>query len=531
MSRGRLKAVHVVLILAALTCFARAALMGISDPSEGRYAQIAREMVDSGDWVVPHWFGVVHLEKPPLAYWAGAAGIELFGRNQFAIRFFPVLALLLAAWLTAQTARRLLGPEAEAGAAAVVGLAPYAIMVGAALLTDGFVMLSVALFSHAVTRRFQEDDRCCLDWAAVALGIGFLAKGHAILLFTILPLAFARSGFFRELWRPRRLLILALLILPWPIAVQLRFPQFLSLHATKLVHFVATGQEHHRAPVFIYLVVLLLGLAPFGFYLPRACVRIRRPAVRYQRLVLLLPLIVLTAIPSRSWTYIFPALPAAVVLAARGRALRGETGSRGRLALLCALIAIALGLVAALVHPSSEKLRANFNFLPVACGALLCLALWLAWSRRLQALVVACGVALLIDAAVVVAAMRTEAPFHIHRRAAMEVERLSRPGHRVVLVGTGRPSIAFYLERPVVVAGVISQLENEAKRWGKSDHYLPSTELQAILQSDTTSVIVINAKDIEDLHTLAPERKPRFLDANTAVITGPVRDRQGRSPD
>ncbi|MGH7162136.1 MAG: ArnT family glycosyltransferase, partial [Planctomycetota bacterium] len=89
--------VGLVLALGAALGAARAAVVGISDPSEGRYAQIAWEMAASGDWLVPRWQRIPHLEKPPLAYWAGAAGISLLGRNELGARLVPLLALLASA--------------------------------------------------------------------------------------------------------------------------------------------------------------------------------------------------------------------------------------------------------------------------------------------------------------------------------------------------------------------------------------------------------------------------------------------------
>jgi len=522
MSRFGPRGLHLVLVLAALACLTRATLMGISDPSEGRYAEIAREMVESGDWVVPHWFGVVHLEKPPLAYWAGAAGLEIFGRNQFAIRFFPLLALLLAAWLTAKMARRLLGPEAEARAAAVVGLAPYSVMVGAALLTDVFLMLATALFAFGLLKRLEEGDRRALDWTAVALGIGFLAKGHAILLFTILPLAIARSGVFRELFRPRRLLIMALLVLPWPAAVQVRYPDFLPLQALKLFDFVATGQEHHHAPIFTYLLVLLVGLAPFSLYLVRGLRRPKGPSLRYLRLALLLPLVVLTAIPSRSWTYIFPTLPCAALFIARGwNPLRGAR-IRKPLAIVSLAAAAALVLVAVWGLPASEKLRPWFVFLPVVAGVLACIGLWLFWARRRTALVVAGGTALLVNAAVILAARTYEEPFHIHRRVAEFVREIAGEKRKVILVGTARPSIGFYLDRPVVIAGEYGRLDVEAILWGGSDRYLVGSNCKRLLRIDRSSVFVLSTRQLAEF---APERQPRLVAGKTAVVTGPASER------
>ena len=66
-------------------------------PDETRYAEIPREMIASGDWVVPHLNGVRYFEKPVLGYWAHAAALLVFGENNFAVRLPSALAVGLSA--------------------------------------------------------------------------------------------------------------------------------------------------------------------------------------------------------------------------------------------------------------------------------------------------------------------------------------------------------------------------------------------------------------------------------------------------
>src|ERR1700687_63928 len=82
------------------------------DPDEGRYAEIPREMLSGGDWVIPHLNALVYLEKPPLQYWLTALAFRSFGQNEFAAR----LCTGLAGYLTLATVfflgRKLWGIEA-----------------------------------------------------------------------------------------------------------------------------------------------------------------------------------------------------------------------------------------------------------------------------------------------------------------------------------------------------------------------------------------------------------------------------------
>src|SRR5512138_1568680 len=86
------------LILVLLTALLFAVFLGgrpLSVPDEGRYAEIPREMIATGDWVTPRLNGVKYFEKPPLVYWLTAASIRLFGLSEGAVRLVPALFALL----------------------------------------------------------------------------------------------------------------------------------------------------------------------------------------------------------------------------------------------------------------------------------------------------------------------------------------------------------------------------------------------------------------------------------------------------
>src|SRR6188472_3424009 len=78
-------------ILAAVTWFANLDVRKLQHPDEGRYAEIAREMVASGDWVTPRLNGIKYFEKPPLQYWASALSFRLFGANEYSARLYVAL--------------------------------------------------------------------------------------------------------------------------------------------------------------------------------------------------------------------------------------------------------------------------------------------------------------------------------------------------------------------------------------------------------------------------------------------------------
>ena len=70
----------------------------MATPDESRYGEVPREMLQSGDWAVPHLIGLRYFEKPPLGYWLNAISIKIFGENNFAVRLPSALAAGLSAF-------------------------------------------------------------------------------------------------------------------------------------------------------------------------------------------------------------------------------------------------------------------------------------------------------------------------------------------------------------------------------------------------------------------------------------------------
>jgi len=462
---------------------ARAALLGLADPSEARYGQICREMAEGGDWLVPTWQAIPHLEKPPLAYWVGAAGIRLLGRTELAVRLGSLLALVSTALFAAGIARRVASVEAGAPTALAMLAAPLPVAAGVACMTDPFLLFSATLFHHSVVRRLHDGSRGALVFAALALGLGLLAKGHMILLFTVVPLAFAGTGVLRELWRRPALLLLAIALplaiaAPWFVMIETRFPGFLRRQVEALGG-RAMGSGHH-SPFYLYALVLAAGLFPFVIYVPRGLAALLRarspgsgvwratpPAVRLLLLWLLVPFLVFTVTPSRLWTYILPAVPPLAIF------------SGARLARL-----------------------------PRAA----------AWTA---------GVSTVLVAAIIVGAFFREDSFQIHRSLARDVEKLSEEtGGPVVVAGAWIPSIGFYCDSPVTIAGKSGPLAREAEAWGRSPLFTPNTDLKELLASDDRSVIVLPEAVRA---SLAPQRVAVLRSDDLAVVCppghGPVRVR------
>src|SRR5580704_16848114 len=152
------------------------------EPDEGRYAEIAREMVVSGDYVTPRDDFELYFEKPPLVYWADAASIGIFGVNEFAVRLPAALFSLGQVVVTAALAEVMFGATAGFFAALVLALSPLVFGFARFATLDpalAFFMTAAlgAFYIAARARNFSGAGRLWLVACAAMLAFGTLAKG------------------------------------------------------------------------------------------------------------------------------------------------------------------------------------------------------------------------------------------------------------------------------------------------------------------------------------------------------------------
>ncbi|NSW58654.1 MAG: glycosyltransferase family 39 protein [Armatimonadetes bacterium] len=237
------------------------------DPDEGRYAEVPREMIESGDWVTPRLNYVPYFEKPPLTYWIVGASMRLFGQTELAARLAPAafgfLGMLVACWLGAVT----LGPAAARWAAAVLVTSPMFFAMARIPATD--IFLSV-LFAGALTAYWSGENGRARVWpsrvlAGLLLGLAILAKGPVALVL------FAGILGTYLLWTRRLgqglvpllsvLGMAAIVAAPWFLVVAARNPQF-NHYFFVVQHFQRFTGDHfseHRKPVYYFPALLVLG--------------------------------------------------------------------------------------------------------------------------------------------------------------------------------------------------------------------------------------------------------------------------------
>jgi 4-amino-4-deoxy-L-arabinose transferase-like glycosyltransferase len=239
------------------------------EPDEGRYAEIPREMLARGDWIVPYLQGEPYLDKPPLLYWLVMGCYRLFGIHAWAARLVPALAIHGCILLTYLFGRRLLGERAAFWGALLLSMAPGFVTMGRLLILDGLLAFCVTLSLYATFEAIR-GPRMRPSWgllAAVACGLGILAKGPVAVVLLIPPFWAYRHLAGRSCrvgWVSLLLFsgVVLAITLPWYVAICCRLPEFARyfLWQQNVVRFVAPFD--HLKPIWFYAPILLVGLLP-----------------------------------------------------------------------------------------------------------------------------------------------------------------------------------------------------------------------------------------------------------------------------
>lgn len=266
----------LALLLATTLWFTTLGTRHLLNPDEGRYAEIPREMLVSGDWVTPRLNGIKYFEKPALQYWMTAAAYQLFGQNEFAARFWAGLTGFAGVLLAGFAGARLFGRAAGIMAAAVTISSMLYLVIGHLNTLDMgvsfFLELTVCGFllgQHAAHHSAAERNWMLLAWTGAALA--FLSKGLIALALPALTLLIY-TAITRELSAWRRLHLIKglgwflLLTLPWLIAVSRANPEFLRFFFLHEQFERFLSNTHDRdGPWWYFLPIFVLGSLPWTF--------------------------------------------------------------------------------------------------------------------------------------------------------------------------------------------------------------------------------------------------------------------------
>ncbi|HEX7455232.1 MAG TPA: glycosyltransferase family 39 protein [Gallionella sp.] len=262
-----------LLIVVAVIWFANLEYRTLIKPDEGRYAEIPREMVISGDWVTPRLNDLKYFEKPPLQYWATATAYTVFGQHQWTSRLWAGLtgfAGLLLVWFAGF---RLFGREAAGFAALLLSSSMLYVLMGHINTLDMgvtfFISLGIfaLLLGQAETNVVQQRNWMLLAWAGMALAVlskglmGVILPGTAVFIYCMVQRDF--TVLKRMHWLPG-LAVFLLITAPWFYLVMQANPEFFDRffiyeHYTRFT----TKDLGRYQPWYYFVPILLAGVLPW----------------------------------------------------------------------------------------------------------------------------------------------------------------------------------------------------------------------------------------------------------------------------
>jgi 4-amino-4-deoxy-L-arabinose transferase-like glycosyltransferase len=260
-------------IAVALIWFANLEYRKLIKPDEGRYAEIPREMVVSGDWTTPRLNDLKYFEKPPLQYWTTAIAYEVFGQHQWTSRLWAALTGFAGILLVWFAGLRLFGRETAGYAAVLLGSSMLYVLMGHINTLDMgvtfFLTLGIAglLLGQVQTDTKIQRNWMLLAWAALGLAVlskglmGLVLPGTALFLYAVVQRDF--SVFKRMHWMAG-LAVFLLVTAPWFYLVMNANPEFFQRFFIYEHYTRFTTRELGRfQPWYYFIPVLLSGMLPW----------------------------------------------------------------------------------------------------------------------------------------------------------------------------------------------------------------------------------------------------------------------------
>lgn len=569
--RDPLPSRRVLWALGALLAVLWLGVLGLRDlvpTDEGRYAEIPREMVASGNWVTPRLDGFKYFEKPPLQYWATAASYEAFGIGQWQARLWTGLSGLFGIAFTAFAGCLLWGRRTGLYAGAVLASCVYWLAMGHINTLDmglsaclGGSLLSFLLAQRDGASRSAERAWMLVCWGFMGLSVlskglvGLAFPGMTLVLYTL----WSREwGLWRRLHILPGLALLLAVALPWHVLVQLRNPEFFHFYFIyQQFDRFATPDLSRPGPWYYFVPIVVLGIMPWLGALFPALARsgsrgLRPPAdesagsLRTRRVLLVwasFVFVFFSASHSKLPSYVLPMFPALALLLgeylarARERALGWQFALWALLSVAAGIGFTQLGRAGNALTPGALYQRFGDWLEITAClGLAGALAAW-RWERRgrrgLAVLALACCM-------VVGLTVATQA-FQILGRTAStrDVVAAIRPwlheDQPFYTVGTYDQTLPFYLRREVTVVqyrgeldfGIdqqpsrwVATLADFAARWRAGRlplAFMPASELPALralglplLVIDRTPRYVVVARPDQDYGAAASQARARL---------------------
>jgi 4-amino-4-deoxy-L-arabinose transferase-like glycosyltransferase len=467
-------------VLLAIVWFGNLEHRALVRPDEGRYSEIPREMVATGDWVTPRLNGLKYFYKPALQYWATAIAYEAFGEHHWTARLWPALTGFLGALFTGWVGARLWGRNAGLIAGAVTASGLFYLAIGHLVTLDmGLTFfLNAGVLALVMAQRAEASERDTRDWmlfgwACLALAIlskgliGGALPGAALFLYVLLNRDWA---VLKKLHIINGTLLLLAICAPWFIWVSLRNPEFAHyffIHE----HFERFLTKVHARykPWYYFIPILLAGMLPWTGLMLDALLRAWRrqsaSGFQVQRFLFIWCVFVyvfFSLSSSKLPSYILPVFPALGLLIAH----RVVNMSPRTLA-WHAVPFFLLGVVGAVLAPGAVRFADTEVPLPlyqayvpwlIASGVFLALGsaacFWFAWRGRVVAASIMFAIGGLLAGQCIVSGHNSLSPsnsaYHLVKKFKPVVD-AAGPNVPVYSYMMYEQTIPFYLKRTVTL--------------------------------------------------------------------------------
>lgn len=490
----------------------------LMEPDEGRYAEIPREMIASGNYITPMLNYVKYFEKPVFLYWMNAASFHVFGQNEFAARIGTALCALAGAGVTAWLGTLMFGIHAGALAGIVLSTSLLYFAVGTINITDMalsfFLTLTFAAFYAAQKTGNKRWYLAFYFGAAMAVLtkglVGFVLPGAVILCFILLTRRW--KLFYEPLYIPGILLFFAV-VMPWFYLVCRDNPDFFRFFFIQ-EHFLRyTTKMHHRyEPFWYFLPMIPAGLMPwtaffFALFSKKSVMRSPetaedRSAVIYLLLWSGVILLFFSVSDSKLIPYIVPCLPPLAVLigADMVRMAKDRAWHGGVLQTLCVLGGLlGAGLIAYPFFGSeasfSQAVPISLNAgLPLIFGPLLAWYLTSPRRRDFSMAVRTLCFCSLIFVAGLLGVYQILAPTRTMKDVSDVIIKEMKPGDTIVAYDEVLQGIPFYTKQRVMMVGSPGELDYGAAQPEGRGWFLTEQEFLPLWRAKKRSFILVTKK-------------------------------------
>lgn len=540
------RSLWLLLIAFAIVWFGTLEYRKLIKPDEGRYAEIAREMAVSGDFVTPRLNGIKYFEKPPLQYWVTAAAFKAFGEDEWTTRLWPGITSFLSILLVFFTSRRLFGERAALFAATTLGGSLFTILIGHLNTLDmglsfflQLALSSVLIANHEATEERQRRKWMLLVWAALAgamLSKGLVALvlcGATLVLYSLLTRDFSP---WRRLELARGLPLFLAIAAPWFVAVSLANPEFFHFF---FIHehferFLNKGHGRYQPPWYFF-AILLVGTLPWTLMTLHGWLagwfRERRGQFQPQRLLFVWAVVILgffSVSSSKLPSYILPMAPALAMLTGifLARAHRSTLLVHLGLMIPGALLAVYLApkIINYADHETPLEMMAKYaQWATVAAGILLAGTLAgfaQVWRRRADAGLLILAIAGYLAVSVVMQGHEKLGRSNSSHHIAQRIKPLLTPGVPFYSIEMYEQTLPFYLQRTVTLVEYRDELgyglDHEPHLW------VPTVaEFRTRWQADRDAFAVMTPDTYDQLKASGLPMDPVARDTRRIIVRKP----------